>query len=81
MQLLFTLVYIRITILTWIFHDHPLMEYPLYWEELNCHITGGPFLQGVLTINPLSIFGTPVMIKQRAGAKTSRECLVTPHTP
>ena len=30
MQLLFTIVYIRITTLTWIFHDHPLVEYPLY---------------------------------------------------
>ena len=30
MQLFFTIVYIRITTLTWIFHDHPLVEYPLY---------------------------------------------------
>ena len=29
MQLFFTIVYIRITTLTWIFHDHPLVEYPL----------------------------------------------------
>ena len=28
MQLFFTIVYIRITTLTWIFHDHPLVEYP-----------------------------------------------------
>ena len=30
MQLFFTIVYIRITTLTWIFHDHPLVEYPLF---------------------------------------------------
>ena len=29
MQLFFTIVYIRITTLTWIFHDHPIVEYPL----------------------------------------------------
>ena len=29
MQLFFTIVYIRITTVTWIFHDHPLVEYPL----------------------------------------------------
>ena len=29
MQLYFTIIYIRITTLTWIFHDHPLVEYPL----------------------------------------------------
>ena len=29
MQLFFTIVYIRIIILTWKFHDHPLVEYPL----------------------------------------------------
>ena len=29
MQLLFTIVNIRITTLTWISHDHPLVEYPL----------------------------------------------------
>ena len=30
MQLFFTIVYIRITTLIWIFHDHPLVEYPLW---------------------------------------------------
>ena len=30
MQLFFTIVYIRITTLTLIFHDHPLVEYPLW---------------------------------------------------
>ena len=29
MQLFFTVVYIRIITLTRIFHDHPLVEYPL----------------------------------------------------
>ena len=29
MQLFFTIVYIRINTLTWIFNDHPLVEYPL----------------------------------------------------
>ena len=29
MQLFFTIVYIRIITLTRIFHDHPLVEYPL----------------------------------------------------
>ena len=29
MQLFFTMVCIRIITLTWIFHDHPLVEYPL----------------------------------------------------
>ena len=29
MQLFFTIICIRITTLTWIFHDHPLVEYPL----------------------------------------------------
>ena len=30
MQLFFIIVYIRIIILTWKFHDHSLVEYPLY---------------------------------------------------
>ena len=30
MQLFFTIVYIRIIILTWEYHDHPLVEYPLF---------------------------------------------------
>ena len=30
MKLFFTIVYIRITTLTWIFRDHPLVEYPLF---------------------------------------------------
>ena len=29
MQLFFTIVYTRIITLTWIVHDHPLVEYPL----------------------------------------------------
>ena len=29
-KLFFTIVYIRIITLTWKFHDHPLVEYPLW---------------------------------------------------
>ena len=35
MQLFFTIVYIRIITLTRIFHDHPLVEYPLYLDYGN----------------------------------------------
>ena len=41
MKLFFAIVYIRIITLTMIFHDHPLVEYPLYAKNhVFLHIPG-----------------------------------------
>ena len=60
MQPFFTIVYIRITTLTWIFHDHPLVEYPLYNENFRSDYIFGYYIYSVSSYT--SSIETPILL-------------------